>query len=58
MTGWLDVHAHYVTTRYRDECVAAGHDRPDGMPGLPGWSVNAALDVMARSSPRSCRPCQ
>lgn len=53
MTGWLDVHAHYVTTRYRDECVAAGHDRPDGMPGLPTWSVDAALDVMGRTGVRA-----
>lgn len=49
MAGWLDVHAHYVTARYRDECVAAGHAHPDGMPGMPGWSVEAALDVMGRS---------
>ncbi|WP_422129595.1 amidohydrolase family protein [Streptomyces misionensis] len=47
MTGWLDVHAHYVTDRYRTQCTAAGHDRPDGMPGLPGWSEQAALDLMA-----------
>ncbi|GAS93856.1 amidohydrolase 2, precursor [Mycolicibacterium canariasense] len=49
MAGWLDVHAHYVTARYRDECVAAGHAHPDGMPGMPDWSVEAALDVMGRS---------
>ena len=47
MTGWLDVHAHYVTGRYRAQCAAAGHEHPDGMPGLPGWSAAAALDVMA-----------
>lgn len=46
MTGWLDAHAHYVTERYAEECRAAGHDHPDGMPGLPGWSVAAALEVM------------
>jgi 6-methylsalicylate decarboxylase len=46
MTGWLDAHAHYVTERYANECRAAGHAHPDGMPGLPGWSVAAALDVM------------
>ncbi|MBI3216695.1 MAG: amidohydrolase family protein [Mycobacterium sp.] len=49
MAGWLDVHAHYVTARYRDECVTAGHAHPDGMPGIPGWNVEAALDVMGRS---------
>jgi predicted TIM-barrel fold metal-dependent hydrolase len=47
MTGWLDVHAHYATERYIAECQGAGHGKPDGMPGLPAWSVDAALDVMA-----------
>jgi len=46
MTGWLNAHAHYVTERYAEECRAVGHAHPPGMPGLPGWSVAAALDVM------------
>ena len=49
MTGWLDAHAHYVTEHYAKECRAAGHAHPDGMPGLPDWSVAAALDVMGRA---------
>ncbi len=49
MTGWLDVHAHYVTDRYAESCRAAGHGRPDGMPGLPGWSSEAALEVMTKA---------
>jgi 6-methylsalicylate decarboxylase len=49
MAGWLDVHAHYVTPRYRAECELAGHTHPDGMPGIPGWSLEAALDVMGSS---------
>lgn len=49
MTGWLDAHAHYVTPRYRSECAAAGQAEPDGMPGLPGWSLEDALDVMGAS---------
>jgi 6-methylsalicylate decarboxylase len=48
MTGWLDVHAHYVSDRYVESCQAAGHGRPDGMPGLPGWSPEAALEVMVK----------
>jgi 6-methylsalicylate decarboxylase len=47
MTGWLDVHAHYLTPRYREHCLAAGQHLPDGMPGLPEWSADAALEVMA-----------
>jgi 6-methylsalicylate decarboxylase len=49
MTGWLDVHAHYVTRHYRDACLGAGHDHPDGMPGIPDWSRDQALDVMGRT---------
>lgn len=49
MSGWLDVHAHYVTPRYRSECQLAGHGRPDGMPGMPDWSLEAALDLMGHS---------
>ncbi|NGO75785.1 amidohydrolase family protein [Streptomyces sp. YC504] len=46
MTGWLDVHAHYLTDHYAAACTAAGHGQPDGMPGLPSWSAKSALDVM------------
>lgn len=44
----IDVHAHYLTDRYRQEATAAGHAKPDGMPGLPAWSVEKALDAMDR----------
>jgi 6-methylsalicylate decarboxylase len=46
MAGWLDVHAHYVTERYGAACRSAGHGQPDGMPGMPGWSVDAAVELM------------
>lgn len=49
MTGWLDVHAHYVTDHYLDALRAAGLGQPDGMPGLPDWSSGAALDLMAKT---------
>jgi 6-methylsalicylate decarboxylase len=49
MNGWLDVHAHYVTTHYAKACRAAGHEHPDGFPGLPEWSPESALDVMAQT---------
>ncbi len=42
----IDVHAHFLTPRYREEAIAAGHGRPDGMPGLPEWSPEAALELM------------
>jgi predicted TIM-barrel fold metal-dependent hydrolase len=49
MTGWLDVHAHYLTPRYAERCREAGQGEPDGMPGLPGWSAESALELMATS---------
>jgi predicted TIM-barrel fold metal-dependent hydrolase len=46
--GRFDVHAHFLTDRYRAEASAAGHSQPDGMPGLPVWSVELALQSMDR----------
>lgn len=44
----FDVHAHFVPDRYREAAVAAGYDRPDGMPGLPAWSESSMLEAMDR----------
>jgi predicted TIM-barrel fold metal-dependent hydrolase len=50
VTGWLDVHAHYVTDRYAAQCAkSAIGSSPDGMPGWPGWSVDAALELMEKT---------
>ncbi len=42
----IDVHAHYLPAGYRQAAAAAGHEHPDGMPGLPRWDVGAALAMM------------
>ena len=42
----LDVHAHFIPDVYREALVAAGHSQPDGMPAIPPWSPEAALQVM------------
>jgi predicted TIM-barrel fold metal-dependent hydrolase len=42
----IDVHAHYLPAAYRQAAEAAGHQHPDGMPGLPPWDTNAALAMM------------
>ncbi len=42
----VDVHAHYLPAGYRRAAEAAGHQHPDGMPGLPRWDVDAALGMM------------
>ena len=46
LPGAIDVHTHFLTPRYREEAIAAGHVRPDGMPALPEWSDNEALSLM------------
>jgi predicted TIM-barrel fold metal-dependent hydrolase len=42
----IDVHAHYIPEDYREALVAAGQDRPDGIPALPEWSEELALTAM------------
>ncbi len=42
----IDVHAHYLPAGYRQAAAAAGHEHPDGMPGLPRWDTGAALGMM------------
>lgn len=46
--GRIDVHAHYIPPGYREALLAAGHGKPSGMPGIPKWSVEDALDTMDR----------
>ncbi|MCP2297963.1 putative metal-dependent hydrolase, TIM-barrel fold [Nocardia amikacinitolerans] len=45
-TPRIDVHCHYLPDFYREEMVAAGLSKPDGIPVLPQWSESAALDAM------------
>lgn len=45
-TGRIDVHQHYLPGFYREAARAAGHGRPDGMPALPDWSEDTALELM------------
>jgi hypothetical protein len=45
----VDVHAHFLTPRLRQALLAAGHDGPDGMPTLPEWSPEDALNLMDRT---------
>jgi len=35
-----------LTDTYREACIAAGHEKPDGTPELPRWSASEALRVM------------
>ncbi|MFJ5775197.1 amidohydrolase family protein [Streptomyces sp. NPDC093094] len=49
----IDVHAHFVTPSYVEAAVAAGHTRPDGMPGYPHWSAEEHLGLMDRTGIRA-----
>jgi hypothetical protein len=42
----VDVHAHFIPEEYREALIAAGQDRPDGIPALPQWSEELALAAM------------
>ena len=42
----VDVHSHFVTPDYVEAARAAGHTRPDGMPGYPDWSADRHLRLM------------
>jgi predicted TIM-barrel fold metal-dependent hydrolase len=42
----IDVHAHFIPEEYREALIAAGKDRPDGIPALPQWSEELALASM------------
>lgn len=44
----IDVHAHYLPESYRAALLAAGHDRPDGFPHVPAWSVEEHVAAMDR----------
>jgi predicted TIM-barrel fold metal-dependent hydrolase len=45
----IDFHAHIVPGFYRDAAITAGVTSPDGMPGFPDWSTDAALAMMDRN---------
>lgn len=49
----IDVHAHYLPDFYRTAAAAAGHEHPDGMPGLPLWDTGRALGMMDQLSIRA-----
>jgi len=45
----IDVHAHFVPEFYRRAAEEAGFGKPDGMPGIPKWSLESALATMDRN---------
>lgn len=52
-TDRIDLHAHYLPDFYRAALIAAGKGQPDGIPGIPPWSVTDALAAMDRLGVRT-----
>lgn len=46
MTRTVDIHSHFVPDFYREALLAAGHDQPDGIKGIPEWSEALAIETM------------
>ncbi|QES88239.1 amidohydrolase family protein [Rhizosphaericola mali] len=44
----IDVHAHFITEKYRAKLIDAGYEKPDGMPRIPDWNKEEALKMMDR----------
>ncbi|KAF1993549.1 amidohydrolase 2 [Amniculicola lignicola CBS 123094] len=42
----IDVHSHFLPPDYHDALMSNGHEKVDGMPGIPPWSETAHLDMM------------
>ena len=42
----IDVHSHYLPPFYRDALLANGHEKVDGMPAIPEWSLEGHLKIM------------
>ena len=42
----IDVHAHFITSTYREALLEHGYAKPDGMPGIPTWSEELHLAFM------------
>ncbi|KAK5991364.1 Decarboxylase yanB [Cladobotryum mycophilum] len=42
----IDTHSHIVPPVWRKYCLEYGFDKPDGMPGIPEWSIEEHLAMM------------
>ncbi|KAJ6437863.1 aminocarboxymuconate-semialdehyde decarboxylase [Purpureocillium lavendulum] len=47
--GRLDTHTHFVPPFWREESIKYGYGKPDGMPGIPAWTEEAHLAMMAKA---------
>lgn len=44
----IDVHHHFLPEEYREALVRSGNAHPDGMPAIPEWSQQHAIDFLDR----------
>lgn len=42
----IDVHSHFLPPEYHNALMENGHEKVDGMPGIPPWSVEAHIEMM------------
>ena len=42
----IDIHAHFLSPTYHQALTAHGYLNPDGMPGIPEWSIESHLAYM------------
>ncbi|KAI5456859.1 hypothetical protein BGZ63DRAFT_475183 [Mariannaea sp. PMI_226] len=42
----IDTHAHFIPPIWHEYCMANGHEKPDGIPAMPNWSVEEHLKLM------------
>ncbi|HMD56187.1 MAG TPA: amidohydrolase family protein [Solirubrobacteraceae bacterium] len=48
LPGAIDVHAHFLPPGYREACEGGAGVTPDGIPSIPAWSPDGALELMDR----------
>ncbi|KAF2106578.1 hypothetical protein BDV96DRAFT_507557 [Lophiotrema nucula] len=46
----IDVHSHFLPPDYHQALLDNGHEKVDGMPAIPPWSVEAHLDMMEKAN--------
>ncbi|KAF2279938.1 amidohydrolase 2 [Westerdykella ornata] len=46
----IDVHSHFIPQFYDEALRSTGHQKPDGMPGIPSWSIEEHLQMMAANN--------
>ncbi|KAL5386390.1 hypothetical protein DPSP01_004118 [Paraphaeosphaeria sporulosa] len=46
----VDVHSHFLPPFYQEALLANGHEKVDGMPAIPEWSLDGHLTLMSAAN--------